>query len=67
MDEDGNGEIEFQQFLHYMMEYLLIKYSKINTQTLIKDLTEIFRVFDKYNTGYITPIQLRVITSGMID
>jgi hypothetical protein len=41
--------------------------SKINTQTLLKDLTEVFQIFDKENTGYISPIELKVITLNMVD
>jgi Ca2+-binding EF-hand superfamily protein len=40
MDEDGNGTIDFQEFLLYMLE-------KINKQSLSEDIIEIFEVFDR--------------------
>lgn len=47
MDEDGNGTIDFQEFLLYMLE-------KVNAQSLEDDLIEVFKVFDKNGTGCIT-------------
>ena len=55
MDEDGNGTIDFREFLLYMLQ-------KINTQSLTQDIIEIFSIFDRNSTGYITPIELRLIT-----
>ena len=55
MDEDGNGTIDFREFLLYMLQ-------KINTQSLTEDIIQIFSIFDRDSTGYITPIQLRLIT-----
>lgn len=47
MDEDGNGTIDFQEFLLYMLE-------KVNAQSLEDDLVEVFKVFDRNGTGCIT-------------
>ncbi len=57
MDEDGNGTIDFQEFLLYMLE-------KINKQSLTEDIIEIFSIFDRDNSGYITPIELKMITES---
>ena len=40
MDEDGNGTIDFHEFLLYMLQ-------KVNKQNLYEDIIEIFRVFDR--------------------
>lgn len=40
MDEDGNGTIDFHEFLSYMLE-------KVNKQNLCSDIIEIFKVFDR--------------------
>lgn len=39
---------------------------KINTQSLTEDIIEIFKIFDREMTGYITPIELRLITEGYL-
>lgn len=60
MDEDGNGTIDFQEFLLYMLE-------KINKQSLTEDIIEIFSIFDRDNSGYITPIELKMITESYME
>lgn len=40
---------------------------KINTQSLTEDIIEIFHIFDRDNSGYITPLELKIITSGYIS
>ena len=60
MDEDGNGTIDFHEFLLYMLQ-------KINKQNLCSDLIEIFKIYDKNDCGYITKGQIKIITKGLLD
>ena len=40
---------------------------KINKQSLTEDIIEIFSIFDGDNSGYITPIELKMITESYMD
>jgi calmodulin len=57
MDEDGNGMIDFQEFLLYMLE-------KVNAQSLEDDIVDVFKVLDKDCTGYLTTNDLHILTKG---
>ena len=46
VDIDGNGEIDFDEFLTMMAK-------KLKETDLEEDIREAFRVFDNKNTGYI--------------
>ena len=59
MDEDGNGTIDFQEFLLYMLE-------KVNKQNLCEDIIEVFKIFDREDSGYLTKTEIKIITKGLI-
>ncbi|CAB4285622.1 unnamed protein product [Prunus armeniaca] len=52
IDADGNGTIEFGEFLHLMER-------KIKENEADAELREAFKVFDKDQDGYISPNELR--------
>jgi Ca2+-binding EF-hand superfamily protein len=60
MDEDGNGTIDFHEFLLYMLE-------KVNKQNLCEDIIEIFKIFDRDDSGYLTKTEIKIITRGLLD
>ena len=60
MDEDGNGTIDFHEFLLYMLQ-------KVNKQNLYEDIIEIFRIFDREDSGTLTKTQIKIITNGLLD
>ena len=60
MDEDGNGTIDFQEFLLYMLQ-------KVNAQCLYNDVVEIFKVFDRDGTGFVTRSDLKIILGDVVD
>jgi calmodulin len=60
MDEDGNGTIDFHEFLLYMLE-------KVNKQNLCEDIIEIFKIFDRDDSGYLTKTEIKIITKGLLD
>ena len=46
VDSDGNGEIDFDEFLSMMAK-------KLKETDLEEDIREAFRVFDKNSSGYV--------------
>ncbi|KAM8711224.1 hypothetical protein ACLKA7_000374 [Drosophila subpalustris] len=54
VDSDGNGAIEFSEFLNAMT-------TRMCQLPLEEELREAFRIFDKDNNGYIGVDQLRVV------
>ncbi|XP_059439246.1 calmodulin-like protein 8 [Corylus avellana] len=52
VDADGNGTIEFGEFLNLMAR-------KMKESDAEKELKEAFKVFDKDQDGYISPNELR--------
>ncbi|KAJ8760747.1 hypothetical protein K2173_017887 [Erythroxylum novogranatense] len=52
VDVDGNGTIEFGEFINLMER-------KMKESEAEEELTEVFRVFDKDQDGYISPTELR--------
>ena len=53
IDIDGNGEIDFEEFLQLM-------HKKIKEEQDDLDVVEAFRVFDKDGNGYISAAELKV-------
>ncbi|RZB49559.1 Calmodulin-like protein 8 isoform B [Glycine soja] len=54
VDMDGNGTIEFGEFLNLMAR-------KMKETEAEEELKEAFRVFDKDHDGYISPSELRSV------
>merc|ERR1712088_661971 len=58
VDIDGNGEIDFDEFLAMMAK-------KLKETDLEEDIREAFRVFDNKNSGTISTQELRHIMSNL--
>ncbi|XP_057440723.1 calmodulin-like protein 11 isoform X1 [Lotus japonicus] len=54
VDTDGNGTIEFEEFLNLMAR-------KMKESEAEQELMEAFRVFDKDQDGYISPSEMRSV------
>jgi len=40
---------------------------KVNKQNLCEDIIEIFKIFDREDSGYLTKTEIKIITKGMLD
>jgi len=58
VDSDGNGEIDFEEFLSMMAK-------KLKETDLEEDIREAFRVFDKNSSGIISTLELRHIMTNL--
>ena len=58
IDEDGSGEIEFEEFCQLCAKFLI---EEPDDETMKAELKEAFRVYDKEANGFITTDQLREI------
>ena len=58
MDEDGNGEIEFEEFLDMMT-------ARISDRNTKEDLERVFKLFDDNRTGEITVENLRRVAKEL--
>ena len=54
VDSDGNGEIDFEEFLSMMAK-------KLKETDLEEDIREAFRVFDKNSSGYFFLLMVKTI------
>ncbi|KAK2709415.1 troponin C, isoallergen Bla g 6.0101-like isoform X1 [Artemia franciscana] len=63
VDEDGSGELEFDEFVQLSAKFL-IEEDEVETQ---KELKEAFRLYDKEGNGYITTQTLRDILRELDD
>ena len=57
VDEDGSGELEFEEFVTLAARFLVEE----DAEAMEKELKEAFRLYDKEGNGYITTDVLREI------
>uniref|UniRef100_A0A336MQJ7 CSON003249 protein n=1 Tax=Culicoides sonorensis TaxID=179676 RepID=A0A336MQJ7_CULSO len=63
VDEDGSGEIEFEEFVTLAARFLVEE----DAEAVLKELKEAFRLYDKEGNGYITTDVLREILRELDD
>ena len=59
IDEDGNGEMSFEEFAHLAARFLVEE--EEDTEAILKELKDAFRLYDKEGLGFITTDLLREI------
>lgn len=40
---------------------------KINKQNLCEDIIEIFKIFDRDDSGYLTKTEIMIVAKGLLD
>lgn len=59
IDEDGNGEMSFEEFAHLASKFLVDE--EEDTEAILKELKDAFRLYDKKGYGFISTDLLREI------
>ncbi|KAK5644319.1 hypothetical protein RI129_005619 [Pyrocoelia pectoralis] len=59
IDEDGNGELSFEEFAHLSARFLVEE--EEDTEAILKELKDAFRMYDKEGLGFISTDLLREI------
>ncbi|KAL5287072.1 TpnCIIIa family protein [Megaselia abdita] len=63
VDEDGSGQIEFEEFTQLAARFLVEE----DAEAMQQELKEAFRLYDKEGNGYITTAVLREILKELDD
>lgn len=63
VDEDGSGQIEFEEFTTLAARFLVEE----DAEAMLQELKEAFRLYDKEGNGYITTGVLREILRELDD
>lgn len=65
IDEDGNGELSFEEFAHLASRFL--GEEEEDTEAILKELKDAFRLYDKEGYGHISTDLLREILKELDD
>jgi len=63
IDEDGSGEIEFEEFCQLCAKFLV---EDPDIETMKRELKDAFRIYDKAGEGFITMDTLRGLISELL-
>ncbi|GJQ82103.1 hypothetical protein Trydic_g15890 [Trypoxylus dichotomus] len=65
IDEDKNGEVDFEEFAHLAARFLVEE--EEDTEAILRELKDAFRMYDKEGLGFITTDLLREILKELDD
>ncbi|XP_017776945.1 PREDICTED: troponin C-like [Nicrophorus vespilloides] len=65
IDSDGNGELSFEEFAHLASRFL--GEEEEDTEAILRELKDAFRLYDKEGLGYISTDLLREILKELDD
>ncbi|KAK9718008.1 EF-hand domain pair [Popillia japonica] len=65
IDEDKNGEMDFEEFAHLAARFLVEE--EEDTEAILRELKDAFRLYDKEGLGFITTDLLREILRELDD
>lgn len=65
VDADGNGTIDFPEFLSLMARYCSFWFRKMKDTDTEEELIEAFKVFDRDGNGLISAAELRHVMTNL--
>jgi calmodulin len=65
VDADGNGTIDFPEFLSLMAKYMIDDIRKMKDNDTEEELIEAFKVFDQDGNGLISAGELRHVMTNL--